>query len=269
MTDEIPTENKPKIRLSVSKTKTYLGCHKNFEFVYVLKLPREEKDYHIFGSFVHKILEDFHQAYRYGSVNTHGFEMGLAYKSALVEFNEKLTSEQKKEARSLMGNYIQTLKGEMPNVLGCEEKFEADIFDDRIKVTLNGLIDRVDLDPDGIYHCKDYKTSRNDKYLKDDWFQLLTYAYIYLVKHPEITQVRGSYIMVRNNFEAITRTFDREEILTVVPKYLQYGYQMYSEQEFKPNPTFLCNWCQHQAICPEGMTKKPVNTFKRQGEISW
>lgn len=265
------TENneKPKVRLSVSKTKTYTGCHKNFEFVYVLKLPREEKDYHIFGSFCHKILEDFHNAYVGGSTNPHGVQMGIAYKSALLDFESKLTREQKLESRELMKNYIQILGGKTPNVLACEEKFEKNINDDRIMVTLNGFIDRIDLDDDGIYHCLDYKTSKSDKYLKDDWFQLLTYAYVYLMDHPEVQQIRGSYVMVRQNFERVTRTFDREEILTVAPKYLEYGYQMYHETEFKPNPTFLCNWCQHQNICPAGQTQKPVDTFIRQGELSW
>jgi ATP-dependent helicase/DNAse subunit B len=85
------------LRLSVSKTKCFLQCKKQFHFSYILKFPKKERDYHIFGKFCHKVLEDFHNAY----INDHSekpfnIEMGIAYKTALSEYGNKMTSEMKK-----------------------------------------------------------------------------------------------------------------------------------------------------------------------------
>lgn len=233
-------------------------------------MPKKERDYHTFGKFAHKVLEDFHLAYIHGSKNSFREEMTIAYRRALEdpEFKEKLTDEMRIESKSIMTKYLKIISEQPFNVVECEAKFEQSIHDDKVEVVLNGMIDRIQIDEDGIYHVADYKTSKSSKYLKEDWFQLLTYAYILLQKHPDITRVRGSYVMLRNDFEYITRDFEKEEILTVVDKYLQYGYKMLTEEQFKPNPTPLCNFCDFQDSCEAGL-KKRVNTFNNQGEISW
>ncbi|MFW9879543.1 MAG: PD-(D/E)XK nuclease family protein, partial [Candidatus Thorarchaeota archaeon] len=54
------------ITLSVSKAKTFDeaadgGCKKKFKFNYLDKLPRIDQDFHVFGKFLHQILENFHR----------------------------------------------------------------------------------------------------------------------------------------------------------------------------------------------------------------
>lgn len=266
-------EEEKKIRLSVSKTKTYLSCAKSFNFNYIQKIPQKDQGHLTFGSFCHLALENFHIAYMEGSTLAHGKQMQISFKSALEdpEFAGKITPEMKTECKTIMGQYIQFLKGEMPNVLGVEDQFSQAVNDQRIIVTMNGLIDRIDLDKDGIYHVKDYKTNKDSKYLKDDWFQLLTYAFVLLQRYPEIQQVRGSYVMLRNNFEHITKTFDKEEILTTKQKYLDYGYKIATETEYKANPTILCGWCPYLELCKEGQQRVNASTQFNpiKGEIAW
>lgn len=261
------------IRLSVSKTKTFLACAKSFKYNYIEKIPQKDQGHLTFGSFCHLVLENFHIAYMNHSILTHGKQMQLAYKAAVdnPEFSEKLTSEMKSECKAIMNQYIQFLKGETPEVLGVEDKFTQAVNDHRITVTMNGLIDRIDLDPDGIYHVKDYKTNKDSKYLKGDWFQLLTYAYVLLQRYPEIEKVRGSYVMLRNNFEHITQTFDKEEILTTKQKYLDYGYKIATETNYVANPTILCGWCSYLELCKEGQQKVNASTQFNpiKGEIAW
>ena len=85
-------------RLSVSKTKTFLQCKKQYEFVYVHKLPRKDRDYHVFGKFCHKALEDFHNAYiKNTTTNPYNVEMGIAFKSAWQEVKHVMTKEMKTE----------------------------------------------------------------------------------------------------------------------------------------------------------------------------
>lgn len=254
------------IRLSVSKTKTYINCPKAYQFSYILKMPKKERDYHVFGKFVHKVLEDFHLAYIAGCTDSYPKAMTKYFKEALQneEFLGKLTPDQKAESKSILTNYLNIIKENPFNVVSCEDKFELPIRDEKVEVVLNGMIDRIQIDPDGVYHVADYKTSKTSQYLQNDYFQLLTYAFILINKHPEITKVRGSYVLVRNNFEHVTKEFEIDEIMTVVPKYLEYGYNMMTDQKFEPKTSPLCNYCDFQDSCEEGKKKK-----LKIGETTW
>ena len=100
------TGDQKELRLSLSKTKTYIDCPKKFKFGYIDKLPRKEFEYHIFGKFIHQVLEDFHKTYLDGSTELFHITMKNVYKNALKEYSSKMTSEAKKEAFSLVQKYL-------------------------------------------------------------------------------------------------------------------------------------------------------------------
>lgn len=250
-------------RVSVSKTKTFLDCRAKFKYCYVEKLPRKDWDFHIFGKFNHMVLELFHQAYIDGCLLPYNITMGDAFKKAMTEYKDKMTPEMKKECWSIIDKYLRRVSNEKnngspANVIACEKRFELLVGDN---IMLNGAIDRIQIDDDGVVHVGDYKTVKNKKYLKDDFFQLLTYAYVIMSEDPTIDKVRGSYILLRYDFEYITTEFTREQAMAVEDKYIDYVNQMVTEKEFPPNPTALCNYCDYQEFCPEGKAKsfnKPV-----------
>src|SRR5690606_31982945 len=125
-------------------------------------------------------------------------------------------------------------------VISVEKTFNIKINENLI---LTGMIDRIQLDEDGIYHILDYKTSKSKAYLKDDTLQLLTYAYVMLVEKPEIKKVRVSYIMLRHDCEFMTKEFDLEEILSIKNMYEKYANDITYEKEFEPSPQVLCKFC--------------------------
>lgn len=262
MTDEL--------RLSVSKTKTFIDCKAKYKYVYVEKLPRKDWEFHIFGKFCHKVLEEFHNAYlERNSTNPYNVEMGLAYKVALAEFKEKMTPDMKKDCWKIIDQYLRIVTHDKKNnlsanVIGCEKSFEINVEN---KIILNGMIDRIQIDDDNVVHVCDYKTVKNKKYLKNDFFQLLTYAYVIITEDPSITKVRASYILLRHDFEYITTEFSVPEIMTVRDKYLAYADKILTEKEYKPNPTILCRYCDYSAICPGG--KKMLEPSKIYGEVTW
>lgn len=257
------------IRLSVSKTKTFIDCKRKFKFAYVEKLPRKDWDFHIFGKFCHKVLEDFHLIYINGSLDPFHKTMSKCFKNAQIEFKDGMTPEMTKDCFDIICEYLKIITTDKnnnisANVLAVEKKFDFAISDN---VVLNGMIDRVQLDDDNVIHVCDYKTVKNKKYLKNDFFQLLTYAYVMIQENPNITKIRASYILLRHNFEYITTEFNVPEILTIKDKYIDYASDIISETEYKPNPTALCNYCDYQTMCPEGNAKSyGKNTF---GEMNW
>ena len=255
--------------MSVSKTKTFIDCKKKFQYAYIEKLPRKEWEHHTFGKFCHKVLEDFHLAYINGSSEPFNKEMSKAYKNAIIEYKDGMTPEMKKDCWAIIDQYLRLITNDkknnsLPNVLACEKSFNFPISE---KVSLNGMIDRVQLDADNVLHVCDYKTVKNKKYIKNDFFQLLTYAYVMLIEDQSITKIRASYILLRHDFEYITTEFSVPEILTIKDKYLEYARQMIEEKEFPPNPTPLCGYCDYLSSCPSGKSK--VFDQRIFGEVAW
>lgn len=267
MTDQELIEE---LRLSVSKTKTFIDCKKKFEFTYIQKLPRKEWDFHTFGKFCHKVLEDFHNAYiKRDSIEPYNVEMGKAFKAAMLEFKENMTPEMKKDCWEIIDKYLRIVTSDKKNnlsanVIDVEKNFSFDIGEN---IVLNGMIDRIQIDADNVIHVADYKTTKNKKYLKNDWFQLLTYAYVIISEDPSIKKVRASYILLRHDFEYITTEFSVPEIMAIKDKYLEYAQQIRNEKEYAPNPTPLCNYCDHLNICPAGKTKSYNQNI--YGEVNW
>ena len=258
------------LRLSVSKTKTFIDCKKKFEFTYIQKLPRKEWEHHTFGKFCHKVLEDFHRAYiQNNSTAPFNIEMGKAFKAALIEYKELMTPTMKKECWDIIDKYLRLISADKKNnlstnVIDVEKNFNFLIGEN---IILNGMIDRIQIDDDNVIHVADYKTTKNKKYLKNDWFQLLTYAYVIISEDPSVKKVRASYILLRHDFEYITTEFTVPEILAVKDKYLDYANQIRTEKKYDPNPTALCAYCDHLNICPAGKTKSYGQSVF--GEVNW
>jgi len=263
-------ENKDQLRLSVSKSKCFEQCKKQFQFSYIQKLPKKERDYHIFGKFCHKVLEDFHRAFINGSTDPLHKEMSKAFKAAKEEYKDKMTPEMMKECFDILHEYLKLVSSgnskynTMKNVIAVEKEFFLPISD---KVILNGLIDKIQLDDDNVLHVADYKSTKNKKYLKNDFFQLLTYAYTMLQEDTSIKKIRASYILLRHDFEYITTEFDVDQILTIKDKYLTYANAMMNETEYKATPSKLCPFCDYFDICDEG--KASAYPPRNHGAINW
>lgn len=256
--------------LSVSKCKTFADCKAKYKFSYIDKIPRKTFDFHIFGKFCHKTLEDFHNEYINGSNKPYNIIMSKSFKSAYAEYKNEMNSKMKKECWDIIDQYLKIMSNKkknnlIPNVIACEKNFEIPLRDK--KIILNGTIDRIQLDDDNVIHVCDYKTTKNKKYIQNDFFQLLTYAYAIYLENSNIDKIRASYILLRHNFEYVTAEFSIPEILSIKDKYADYAEKINTEKEFKPNPTALCSFCDYNNICAEG--RKIINPSKIYGEVEW
>lgn len=255
-------------KLSVSKTATFETCKAKYKFSYILRLPKKEFEYHTLGRFVHKVLEEFHLTIINGFSGNYSKLMSEVYKSALTEYRHKLSEASKKEAFEIVDKYLKRFiingGSEAQKVISVEKSFNIEI---RPHLILNGMIDRVQIDNDGIYHVVDYKTTKSLSYIKDDKLQLLTYAYVLLCENPQIDRVRTSYIMLRHNSDFITDEFSKEKILQIKEIYEDYADKISAEQKWDPNPTKLCRYCDFISSCPTG--KNFVSKDFDSGKMEW
>jgi ATP-dependent helicase/DNAse subunit B len=257
------------LKLSVSKTKTFSSCAKQYEYRYVIKLKKPDKDYHTFGKCLHKALEDFHQAYVKGSLLLPHEEMFNAWKNAKAQYATQMTKEALKECFDILSSYLKWVSKRSPDfnakVLSTEEAFSFPLTDN---IILNGYIDKINIDNDGVLHISDYKSTKNKKYLKDDWFQLLTYAYVVMTNKPELDKVRVSYILLRHDFEHISKEVSRDEVMAVKQTYLDYARDIEQTMVYEANPTFMCKFCDYIEECSDGQ-KFIFGKQQTHGQIDW
>jgi len=256
------------LKLSCSKVKLYDSCQRKFYFTYILKLPRKEFDYHILGKCVHSILETFHLALINGSTDPLNKIMSNAYSKVIEEVGHKLKPEMLKESYDIIDKYLQNITSDkhiIKNILAVEKSFNLEIKEN---VFLNGMIDRIQIDEDGVLNVIDYKTTKNKKYLKNDFFQLLTYAYVLLQENPDVERARGSYILLKHNCERIVKEFSKEEILEIKKQYEDYAEKIRNENLYRPNPNRLCSYCEYLDKCNEGQSFVNAN-IKKFGQVGW
>jgi len=247
----LPAKPEDLFALSVSKSKTFDQCKAKYKFNYIEKLPRKDWDFHIFGKFLHEVLENFHE----GLIKTpERAEKWRAYlescwKKGQTDWAEQMTAQQFIDAREILNEYIRILEEEgLPNVTAVEKVFYINIDG---KVVLNGFIDRVQLDPDGMMHVIDYKTTKNPKYLKD-FFQLHTYAYALMLENPKLKRVRASFSLLRHGFDMMTEEYTRKDMAEIEDTFLKYTAEIDEERLWRANPQFLCKFCDFVDHCDAG-----------------
>lgn len=265
-------ENKPSdyllLTLSSSKIKSYKDCPAKYRYSYIEKLPKKDWDFHTFGKFLHEVLENFYKQRIQGITDSHNIIMGNCLKLAYQNWKAKLTLAQFQEAKAILSSYLKKiaiLGDKAPQVVNAEKPFWIDIDG---KILLNGYIDRTQIDHDGIIHVSDYKTSKSKKYLKNDFFQLMTYAFVMCLEDPSIEKIRTSYIMLKHDCDSIVKEFTRKEVMKIEDIYLDWANKISEEKLFRANPTPLCEYCDAYDVCPSAFISNK-NDPRKVGEVKW
>jgi RecB family exonuclease len=270
--------------LSVSKAKTFKQCKAKYHFNYIQKLPRKEWDHLTFGKFLHEVLERFVK-YILGT-DFDGNDVGpnelpdhllmkKCFSEALVEWGSKLSSEDKKLSFDILCTYLKQradkkAAGTMPQFIQAEKPFNIDIGED---ILMNGYIDLVQIDPDGMIHVADYKTSKSMTWLKKDWLQLKVYAYVMCIENPDLQKVRCSYIMLRHDFKSIVKEFSRADVMGMEQEFRDYAENIGKEKLFRATPSGLCAYCDYQDHCIDGReyleNKNGIVKQSSFGAVGW
>ena len=128
-------------------------------------------------------------------------------------------------------------------------------------VLLRGYIDRIDVAPTGEIRVIDYKTGAAPREIGEAkaLFQMKFYALVlWRLRGVVPRQLRLMYLADR---QSLTYTPDEPE-LRRFERTLEAVWQAILRAgktgDFRPNRSRLCDWCSHQALCPEfGGTPPP------------
>ncbi|WP_414696524.1 RecB family exonuclease [Pengzhenrongella sp.] len=245
--------------LSPSRANDFMQCPLLFRFRVIDKLPQPPTEAMARGTLVHSVLERLYDA-------PAGARTADAARALLPGEWERLrTAEQKyadlftsdddvaawlASAGDLVGTYF-TL--EDPTRL---EPRERELFVETQLdggPLLRGIVDRLDVAPDGAMRVVDYKTGRSPRpgYESSALFQMRFYALVLWRSRGEIP--RMLQLVYLGDGRVLRHTPEEPELLTAEAKIRSVwdGIAATARSgDWKPRKSALCPWCAHQDICP-------------------
>ena len=126
---------------------------------------------------------------------------------------------------------------------------------------LRGIVDRIDRAPTGDVRVVDYKTGRapGEMFEGKALFQMKFYALV--LWRTTGTVPRLLQLMYLGDREVLRYSPDEVDLLATERKLLALWEAIERAtqlREFRPRPSKLCSWCDHQSLCPSlGGTPPP------------
>ena len=244
--------------LSPSRANDYLQCPLLFRFRVIDRLPEPPSAAAVRGTLVHSVLERLFDA-------PAGMRTLEAARALLDPCWEQMLAERPECAEVLddtgtpawfaaAGALLQTyFTLEDPNRLepADRELVVSVELDDGLQ--LRGIVDRVDVAPDGAIRVVDYKTGRSPKpgFESGALFQMRFYALVLSRlrgRVPAMLQLvyLGDGTLLRHSPDAAELVATEQRVRAIWA-----GIRAAAESgSWQPRPSALCSWCAHQALCP-------------------
>ena len=256
-TTTLPAADPPRSpALSPSRANDFMQCPLLFRFRTIDRLPEPPSSAAARGTLVHSVLERLYDAPR--GERTHQAALSLLP----TEWQQLLEREPRYQelatddgwfdgAGRLLRTYF-TL--EDPNRLQPEARelrVEHRLADGPL---LRGIVDRLDVAPDGALRVVDYKTGRSPRpgYEASALFQMRFYG---LVLWRERGVLPKMLQLVYLGDGQVLRAEPRERELEITEKKVRALWTAIESAgrsgDFRPRKSTLCGWCAHQAACPE------------------
>jgi putative RecB family exonuclease len=261
MTDtltEAPARRRP--ALSPSRAGDFKQCPLLYRFRAVDRLPETPSTAQIRGIVVHSVLEELFALPAGERVPDRAHGLLAPVWTRLLEERPELaelfaTDDGREEwlasAARLIDGYFAL---EDPRRLDPEARELLVETELTSGVLLRGYIDRIDVAPTGEIRVVDYKTGTAPREIGEAkaLFQMKFYALVlWRLRGVVPRQLRLMYLADRQSLtytpdEAELQRFERT-LDAVWQAILRAG----KSGDFRPNKSRLCDWCSHQALCPE------------------
>ncbi|MGH9084783.1 MAG: RecB family exonuclease [Acidimicrobiales bacterium] len=245
------------VSLSPSKVSSFTDCALAFRFSAIDRLPEPPSVAATRGTLVHAALERLFLLE--GPARTLPAALACldAAHEALREHPElaglELDGEAEAtflaEARELVGRYFRLEDPTTITPIGIELKLEIEL--DGIR--LRGIIDRLELDADGELVVTDYKTGRAPGERQEQQ-RLAGVAFYSLLcerlfgRRParvQLLYLADPVAIISTPTDRSTRGVERR--LAAVWAAVERACE---REDFRPNPSRLCDWCAFKAYCP-------------------
>jgi putative RecB family exonuclease len=247
--------------LSPSRAGDFKQCPLLYRFRAVDRLPEKATRAQVRGTVVHSVLERLYglpteqrDRQKAGDLLAPAWEEILAEQPELAELFEGPEDPELakwlKSASGLLDAYFEMEDPQRLQPEACELRVETELPSG---VLLRGFIDRVDVAPTGEIRLVDYKTGNAPREIGEAkaMFQMKFYALVLWRLRGEIP--RQLLLMYLANKQKLAYAPDEDE-LRRFERTLEAIWQAILRAgktgDFRPNPSKLCDYCDHKALCP-------------------
>ncbi|RZQ63683.1 RecB family exonuclease [Amycolatopsis suaedae] len=260
---ETEEDSKPRRpALSPSRASDFKQCPLLYRFRAVDRLPERPTKAQVRGTLVHAVLEKLFTL-------PAGQRSPDQVKAMLEPAWQELSAERPEWAELFasgepdeVSDWLASAGTLVDSYFGLEDpnRFEPEACEQHVEielgsgVLLRGYVDRIDVAPTGEIRVVDYKTGAAPRLIGEAkaMFQMKFYAVVlWRLRGVVPRQLKLMYLtdgqsLVYSPDEAELRRFERtlEAIWQAILRAGKTG-------DFRPSPSKLCGWCDHQAHCPE------------------
>jgi putative RecB family exonuclease len=244
--------------LSPSKVSSFKDCALAFRFSVIDRLPEPPAPHMVKGTLVHSALEGLFWNHERGARTPEAARASLDEAWRALQDDPEFTvlglSAPERdaflaEAETLVAGYLRLEDPDSVDAVGVELLLEADVGGLRLR----GIIDRLDVTPDGEFIVVDYKTGRTPSEMQEhsrlggvQFYALLceqvlgqrpvSVRLLYL-KDPVVIEADPSEQALRGLRQRTAAVWSAIE-------------RACEDEDFRPKPSPLCRWCNFQAFCP-------------------
>ncbi len=263
--------------LSPSRAADFLSCPLMYRFRTVDRLPEPSSPDAVRGTLVHKVLEDIFDLPAPARTREAAHAM-LVPTWATIQLQEPRAAgilEGLDEAAWLESGHAsldQWFGLENPTRLEPAEReaFVECLLDSGLM--LRGVIDRIDVAPDGAVRLVDYKTgaSPREGFESRALFQLRFYGLMLWRTRGVIPQV--VQLVYLADSQIVSYEPDERDLLATERKIRAIWSAILEARatgDYQPSPGRHCDWCRHQALCPAfGGTPPPIPERASRASLS-
>ncbi|TIC87689.1 PD-(D/E)XK nuclease family protein [Nocardioides sp. GY 10113] len=255
--------------LSPSRAGDFLACPLLYRFRTVDKLPERTSPDAARGTLVHKVLEDLFDLPADDRTPASAEAMLEPTWASLVAADPDLADLFPEEGEAVAG-WMVSCREVLARYFRLEdprrlEPAERELYLETVtgsRLQLRGIIDRVDVAPDGSVRVVDYKTGRSPREGGEAraLFQLKFYGLLLWRLRGVVP--RRLQLMYLGNGEIVHYEPDEQDLLATERKVeaLWRAIELArTTGDWRPSRGPLCAWCDHQALCPAwGGTPPPL-----------
>lgn len=253
--------------LSPSRAADFLSCPLMFRFRTVDRLPEPSSPDAVRGTLVHKVLEDL-------------FDLPAAERTpeaahALLEPAWAAIQVEEPRAAAILEGldetaWLRSAHDAVDRWFGLEdptrlEPAEREAFVECLLdsgLTLRGIIDRIDVAPDGAMRLVDYKSGSSPAqgFEARALFQLRFYGLMLWRTRGVVPRV--VQLVYLGDSQIVSYEPDEADLLATERKIQAVWAAILQAREtgdYQPSPGRNCDWCAHHALCPVfGGTPPPI-----------
>lgn len=254
---DVPLPERKPLALSASRASDYRQCPLLYRLRAVDRIPEPRTRAQVLGTVVHSVLEELYGLEQSQRAPQRAAELVPAAVERFYAEEDGATVvplSDRADFQAQVAALVAALYGvEDPqrfSPASCEQYL---VTATAAGTPLHGFLDRVDVAPTGEVRVVDYKTGKppHPRFQDQAMFQMRFYALMYQRIHGVLpAQLKliylknGSWLTFTPDHASLVETeASLDALWSEIERAGQTG-------DFRPRTSRLCDWCNHQALCP-------------------